>query len=591
MTSQQRPTKATLTASPWIIVGSALILMIIVVVLAVQNNNRAKDYMSRILKEKGAALIKGVEAGARTGMMGMMWGGQQVQTLLEETVNLPDVLYLTIINQDGAVLASSDKRLIGSHLDTPPTTDDGSDGYAWRIIETDGGQRSFEVHGRFSPVSQRDRRMNNRMHQMMRRRKMTTGSGNGWCLPSDNDGDQLSIFVGLNPEPFEEARQEDILNTIIISGVLLILGMAGFVSLFWMQSYRSTKRSLQDTSAIADEVVTSLPVGLIATDSKGMIAFTNNAAEKITGLDLSQARGKDPETLLPSHFCGLKEALERGDVISEKEMECEFTEDHVVPVSVSASRIINEAGQFVGQVLILRDLGEVRRLQDEIRRQEKLAAIGGLAAGVAHEIRNPLSSIKGIASYFKGKFDPQSHDQEMAGVMIEEVDRLNRVIGELLEFARPTELSLTLADINDLLKNSVRLIRKEAFAKDIEIDLTLSEDVLAARIDSDRLSQCLLNLYLNALQSMDKGGQLSIRSAKSKDGRINIKVQDTGTGIDPEDLNRVFDPYYTTKPKGTGLGLAIVHKIVEGHDGEIKVRSILGQGSTFTITLPVRTTT
>jgi two-component system sensor histidine kinase HydH len=591
MTSQQRRTKATLTASPWIIVGSALILMIIVVVLAVQNNNREKDYMSRILKEKGAALIKGVEAGARTGMMGMMWGGQQVQTLLEETANLPDVLYLTITNQDGAVLASSNQRLIGSNINTAPITGDGSDIYDWRIIETGEGRRSFEVHGRFSPVSHRDQGMNNRMHQMMRRSGMMMGSGNDWCFPSGNKSDQQFIYVGLDPGPFEEARQEDIRNTIIISGVLLILGMAGFVSLFWMQSYQSTKRSLQDTSAIADEVVTSLPVGLIATDKNGMVAFYNSAAEKITGLDLSQVRGKDPETLLPSHFCGLKEALDRGEAISEKEMECEFTEDHVVPVSVSASKIINEAGQFVGQVLILRDLGEVRRLQDEIRRQEKLAAIGGLAAGVAHEIRNPLSSIKGIASYFKGKFEPESHDQEMAGVMIEEVDRLNRVISKLLDFARPTELSLKLTDINDLLKNSVRLIQKEASAKDIKIDLSLSEDVLATHIDADRLSQCLLNLYINALQSMDKGGRLSIHSAKSKDGRISIQVHDTGAGINPEDLNRIFDPYYTTKPKGTGLGLAIVHKIVEGHDGQIKVRSILGQGSTFTITIPVRTTT
>ncbi len=591
MTSQQRRTKATLTASPWIIVGSALILMIIVVVLAVQNNNREKDYMSRILKEKGAALIKGVEAGAKTGMMGMMWGGQQVQTLLEETANLPDVLYITITNQDGLILASSYNWLIGSNLSAKPTAGNDSGVYTWKIIETDDGRRSFEVHGRFSPVSPRDQMMNNRMHQMMRRRGMMMGSRNDWCFPSGNKGDQQFIFVGLDPEPFEDARQEDIRNTIIISGVLLILGLGGFVSLFWMQSYRSAKRSLQDTSAIADEVVTSLPVGLIATDNEGMIAFYNSAAEKITGIDLSEARGKDPKTVLPSHFCGLKEALDRGEAISEKEMECEFTEDHFVPVSVSASKIINEAGQFVGQVLIFRDLGEVRRLQDEIRRQEKLAAIGGLAAGVAHEIRNPLSSIKGIASYFKGKFEPESHDQEMAGVMIEEVDHLNRVISELLEFARPTELSLELADINSLLKNSVRLIQREATAKDIQIDLTLSKDVMDTHIDPDRLSQCLLNLYINALQSMDKGGQLSIQSAMSKDGRVSIQVHDTGAGINPEDLDRIFDPYYTTKPKGTGLGLAIVHKIVEGHDGQIKVRSILGQGSTFTITLPVRATT
>jgi two-component system sensor histidine kinase HydH len=234
-------------------------------------------------------------------------------------------------------------------------------------------------------------------------------------------------------------------------------------------------------------------------------------------------------------------------------------------------------------------LGEVRRLQGEVRRQEKLAAIGGLAAGVAHEIRNPLSSIKGIASYFKGKFVPESHDQEMAEVMIEEVDRLNRVISELLEFARPTELSLKPTAVNDLLENSVRLIQKEASTKDIKIDLKLSEDALTANIDSDRFSQCLLNLYINALQAMDKGGQLSIENTVSDEGWINIQVRDTGTGIKPDALSRIFDPYFTTKPKGTGLGLAIVHKIMEAHNGQIKVRSILGQGSTFTILLPAQT--
>ena len=592
MKRNKRRTKRSLKASPWIIVGSTLILLIIVVVLAVQNNNREKNYMSRILKEKGAALIKGVEAGARTGMMGMMWGGQQVQTLLEETAQLPDVLYITITNRQGEVLASSDQQMIGSRLNPAPvlTKIEPSGRVKWKIFETDSRRRSFEVYRHFTPVSNRDDWMNNRMHQMMRRRGMMMGSNNDWCFPSGKTGDEQFIFVGLDPEPFEEARREDIRNTVIISGVLLVLGMAGFVSLFWMQSYRSAKRSLQDTSAIADEVVANLPVGLIATDKNGMIAFYNNAAEKITGLDLSETRGKDPETIMPSHLCGLKETLDRGESISEKEMECEFIKDKVVPVSISASKIINEDGQFVGQVLILRDLGEVRRLQDEIRRQEKLAAIGGLAAGVAHEIRNPLSSIKGIASYFKGKFESDSDDEEMAGVMIEEVDRLNRVISELLEFARPTELKTTPTDVNDLLKHSVRLIQKEASAKNINIDLKLSEEVLTTQIDSDRFSQCLLNIYINALQAMYQGGQLSIQTTMSKDNLINIQIDDMGKGINTDDLSRIFDPYYTTKPKGTGLGLAIVHKIVEAHDGQIKVRSVLGKGTTFTITLPVRIT-
>lgn len=563
-------------------------MLITVVVLAVQNYNREKQYMSRILSEKGAALIKAVEAGARTGMMGMMWGGQQIQTLIEETARLQDVLYITVINKEGVVLASNDRGLIGIKLSHKPYLNglDLSGKTNWKIVETANQQRSFEVYRHFKPVADGDAWMNNRMQQMMRRRGMMIGPNNDWCYPSGKAEDEQIILVGLDPKPFEDARKEDIRNTMIISGVLVVLGLAGFISMFWMQSFRTAKRSLQDTSAFADEVVTSLPVGLIATDKNGKIAFYNSAVERITGLDLSKARGEDPDNILPNHFCELKEALDRGETISEKEMVCEFAEDKIVPVSVSASKIINEEGQFVGQVLILRDLGEVRRLQDEIRRKEKLAAIGGLAAGVAHEIRNPLSSIKGIASYFKSKFDDDSDDKEAAGVMIQEVDRLNRVISELLEFAVPTELKLKQTDVNELLEHSVRLIQKEASTNDIAIKLNLSQQQLVAKIDSDRFSQCLLNLYLNALQAMDTGGRLTIKNSITEGSLIKIDIKDTGSGIKTEDLNKIFDPYFTTKTKGTGLGLAIVHKIIEAHKGQVKVRSVSGQGTVFTIVIP-----
>jgi len=268
-------------------------------------------------------------------------------------------------------------------------------------------------------------------------------------------------------------------------------------------------------------------------------------------------------------------------------MECEFTENKIVPVSISASKIINEEGQFVGQVLIIRDLGEVRRLQDEIRRKEKLAAIGGLAAGVAHEIRNPLSSIKGIASYYKSKFEDGSEDKEMAVVMIEEVDRLSRVISELLEFARPTKLNRKLSDINEILKHSTRLVEQEAAAKKIDIQLNLTSDPVKADVDPDRLTQCFLNLFLNALQAMESGGRLTVSSSTGVNGNIAIDIKDNGSGISAEDLSKIFDPYFTTKPKGTGLGLAIAHKIIEAHRGQIKVRSTIGQGTVFSIILPL----
>jgi two-component system sensor histidine kinase HydH len=578
--------------SPWMIVGAVVILLIVVVVLAVRNINREKQYMAQVLSEKGAALIRAFEAGARTGMMGMMWGGDQVQRLLEETARQKDILYLTVTDNTGLILAHSDRDKIGQRFRgessmkalNPDTREH------WRLTDLGGGQRSFEVYRYFQPLANSDPKTFRRGprgmggHMMMGRRR-------DWCFPEGNRTrtsgrtDQI-IFVGLDMEPFEEARKEDIRNTVIISAVLLILGFGGFLSLFLADRYRATSRVLQDTSAFADEVVTSLPVGLIATGRDGKIAFFNETAERITGGNLNDARGRDPDEVLPVHLCGLKERLDKGQTILEEEMECAFGDGKPVPLSVSASKIVNEEGDFVGTIVILRDLGEVRSLQEEIRRKEKLAAVGSLAAGIAHEIRNPLSSIKGLATYFGNKFAETDEDKESAGVMVREVDRLNRVISELLEFARPSELKLKQKNIKELLEHSVRLVQQDAKSNNIEIDLAVSDGLPSALLDPDRFSQALLNLYLNAIQAMDEGGVLSVKSTLGEEGEIKVEIADTGAGINPNDLNKVFDPYFTTKTKGTGLGLAIVHKIIEAHNGEIRIRSAPGKGTVFTLLMP-----
>jgi two-component system sensor histidine kinase HydH len=353
-----------------------------------------------------------------------------------------------------------------------------------------------------------------------------------------------------------------------------------------MHSYRTTKKSLQDTSAFADEVVSHLPVGLIATDASGRITFFNEAAEKITDLKRERAQNQTPDTLLPDGLCGLQKHLDQGMAISEQEMECTFAGNKEVPVSVSASRIENEAGEFVGKVLIFRDLSEIRRLQDEIRRQEKLAAMGGLAAGVAHEVRNPLSSIKALATFFSGQFAEGSDGKEAAGVMVQEVDRLNRVITELLDFARPSDLKIEPSDIRDLISRSIKLIQQDASNKNIKIKVDTADDLCPVWIDPDRLAQCLLNLYLNAIQAMDNGGTLTVNSHAGDAENVEIVVSDTGQGIAPGDLNKIFDPYFTTKKKGAGLGLAIVYKIIEAHGGDINVMSTLDKETEFTISIP-----
>jgi two-component system, NtrC family, sensor histidine kinase HydH len=574
--------------SPWLVLGAVAILLAVVVVLAVRNINREKRYMAEILGEKGAALIKSFEAGARTGMMGMMWGGNQVQTLLEETARQSGILNLVVTDKTGRILADNDKAEIGKQfLDEqsmkalePGTT------VRWRVTNHWGGQEVFEVYRYFRPLagSQRLPRTGGLPEScgpgmMMSRRE-------DWCSPSNLATGRQVIFVGLDVRPFEAARREDMRNTLAISGVLLLLGFGGFLSLFWAYNYRVTRRKLQDTSAFADEVVSNLPVGLIATGSDGRLTFLNEAAEKITGLNLATARGKRPEEVLASPWCELKDLLNRGDTVLEREMECTFSGDKTVPLSVSASRIVNEEGEFVGTILILSDLGEVRRLQEEIRRKEKLAALGNLAAGVAHEVRNPLSSIKALATYFGTKFADGSEDRESAGVMIREVDRLNRVISELLEFARPSELRLRPTEVNEVLRHSLRLIEPDAKAKKIEIRIFPAEGLPRVAIDPDRFTQALLNLYLNAIQAMDGGGVLSVSSSAGQDGEITIQVADTGGGIRAEDLEKIFDPYFTTKARGTGLGLPIVHKIVEAHGGGIRVTSVVGKGTAFTIVIP-----
>jgi two-component system sensor histidine kinase HydH len=572
--------------SPWIILGSTAILLVVVLVLAFQNTNRERRYMSELLSAKGAALIRAVEAGARTGMMGMRWGGQQIQRLLEETARMPDVLYMAVIDKNSLVVAHSDPAKINQPFDQGrKVTHLGPNQIEnWELVTLSNQQRIFEVHRHFRPLPFNRDHAPGHMRSMMRRHMMRSGPTDDWFSPEKRK--ELLIIIGLDVTPFEEAIRSDIRTTVVLSVVMLLLGFGGFVSLFWMHSYRAAKKSLQDTSAFADEVVSHLPVGLIATDGSGRITFFNTAAEKITGLKKTVVQNNKPDTFLPEKICGLQESLDRGETIIEKEMGCTFKGNDTVPVSVSATHINNDQGDFVGTVLILRDLSEIRRLQHEIRRQEKLAAMGGLAAGIAHEVRNPLSSIKALATFFAGQFAEGSEAREAAGVMVLEVDRLNRVITELLEFARPTDLNRQASEIEVLLSRSIRLIQQDANNKNIDIKLLAQNEIDPVWIDPDRLAQCLLNLYINAIQAMEDGGTLTVECAADGTENVIITVSDTGQGIVPDNLSKIFDPYFTTKKKGTGLGLAIVHKIIEAHQGNIEVESKIGQGTSFIIKIP-----
>ena len=226
-------------------------------------------------------------------------------------------------------------------------------------------------------------------------------------------------------------------------------------------------------------------------------------------------------------------------------------------------------------------------LQEATHRKEKLMALGHLAAGVAHEIRNPLSSIKGLAKYFAERTPPGGEAYELAQVMAKEADRLNRVVSELLELVRPAHLKWQPVDLNEVIGHSLQLVSQDASGRDITLQFTAQPSLCRIQADPDRLNQVLLNLYLNAIQAIGREGIITVAVAECGDGRIKLSVADSGKGMTAEQLQAIFTPYFTTKADGTGLGLAVVQNIVEQHGGTIHVESTPGKGAVFTLYLPV----
>lgn len=235
--------------------------------------------------------------------------------------------------------------------------------------------------------------------------------------------------------------------------------------------------------------------------------------------------------------------------------------------------------------------GEVHRLEAEVRQSEKMAAVGTLAAGVAHEIRNPLSSIKGYATFFLQTSPESSEARKAASVMVAEVDRLNRVITDLLGLSRMDDLKIKPIHIEDVVEHVRRLLRHGAQQKNITVVSRFAPKIPQVAGDMERLSQALLNICLNSIEAMKNGGTLLIAVSGGKK-HVCLMTRDTGSGIAPEILTRIFDPYFTTKSAGTGLGLPMAHKIVVAHEGFIDVRSRLAKGDSkgetvFRIYLPV----
>jgi two-component system sensor histidine kinase HydH len=387
--------------------------------------------------------------------------------------------------------------------------------------------------------------------------------------------------------PILAAHKEDQRRTIWMAVVFLLIGFAGIVSLLLAQGYRTAQSSLSRIKAFSDNLVENMPIGLAAFDGSGILTAFNQSAESILGRSAGDVLGKKAGEILPGICTDILLEVTAEQRMIEREIDCTIADGRSLPLEVIATTLEEGDGAALGYVLLFRDMTEVRRLQQEVTRNRHLASLGSLAAGVAHEIRNPLSSLKGFATYFRERFRDNPTDRETAEVMISEVDRLNRVINQLLEFARPLTMTLVPASIQSLIRHALKMVEGQAREKGIAVEMDLSPEIGEIPIDADRMSQVLMNLCLNAIAATEAGGTLRVTLGRQDDQRVRIAITDTGAGIRKEDLPRVFDPYFTTKPAGTGLGLPIVQKIVEAHGGNIFLASEQGEGTTATVILPM----
>ena len=355
------------------------------------------------------------------------------------------------------------------------------------------------------------------------------------------------------------------------------------------------ERFLEITTAknFLNNILESMDEGVVTVDMEMRIKTFNKRAEEITGFKEEEVKGLECYDIFRTNLCHAGCPCERiretGKTTFDYEANILSKDNKVIPVSVIASPIKNSDGVIIGTMKVFRDTSELVNLQKQLIQSEKLASVGRLAAGVGHEVNNPLTGILTYGHFLSKRANEKDFVKEYSEKIVNETMRCRKIIRRLLDFARQTEPEKELADINKIVKDTLALIENQASLQNIKIVTEFNEQLPMIMVDSNQIQEVFTNIILNALDAMPDGGFLTI-SDRAVDGRfIEINFIDTGCGIPVEDLDRLFDPFFTTKKvgEGTGLGLSVSYGIIEKHNGAIEVQSEVGNGSTFVVKLPV----
>ena len=378
--------------------------------------------------------------------------------------------------------------------------------------------------------------------------------------------------------------------------IFALLGIPAAAAAVTVYSYFATKQKLAKVQTAAKAILESLVGGVLTLDTEGGVTIINRAACQILEIG-SEPPYPNLAELSEKHraLVGLiREALDAGQYVQDKDSVFVNSRNDLIMLRTSISDQVDETGQRVGIVVLVKDVSKLVAMENELRKRDRLAAAGTLAAGVAHEIRNPLSALELNLRLLRDEVTSigtaGGDIEEYFEILFAETRRLNRITSSFLQLSRPEPLARVRVAFHHPVMQVARLVSREAQEKNISLVFDLASGDPEVLGDSTKLEQVCLNILINAMQAMPTGGVITVASTLNWcDGRrfINLAFADQGVGISPENLPRLFDPYFTTRSDGMGLGLAIADRIVTDHGGKIFVESTVGVGTVMTVCLPV----
>ena len=353
------------------------------------------------------------------------------------------------------------------------------------------------------------------------------------------------------------------------------------------QSVNNLAQALRETRTLNDLIIENAADGVIAIDRQGDVTTMNPAAEVITGYQRHELVGQPYSMLFDNtqFYSPVLDTLEHGT--EHVALEISFPgRDRTIEISVTTSRIHNTHGEMIGALVIFSDLTARKETQRRMAQAERLATLGELMAGVAHEVRNPLTAIRGYVQILRQQTTDPIH-QEYLSVVLKEIDSINKVIQQLLEFSRPRHSQWQQVSLNALVEETLVLVQTAGVQARVDFISELDNELSPINADRELLKQVLLNILINAVQAISARGKIRIQTWQYSDSQQAISIEDNGCGIDLSLQKKIFDPFFTTKASGTGLGLALSQRIINAHQGDIRVTSLPGYGATFTLILPI----